>query len=977
MARELEIQVTAEVQQALEALKRAQAAIDGLGEKTEDTGTSFDTLSGKIAKFATAASAMYLAEKAFSAVIGSMKSVAMVALDMNANLEKSTLQFTTLMGDSQKAEEHVRSLFEFAKKTPFETGPIITASKHLQLFGGDALNSQKNLKLLGDAAAASGAQFEEVAFWTGRMYASLQAGKPVGEAMMRLMELGVVAPTARAQIEALAQTAGGGQKAFEAFQESLGQFTGAMDLQANTWDGLMSTIKDAAQITLADALKPFFEMAKEGAAIIAQVLGSDAVQQVFRNMAESIKASFGTNSQEQVRNMLKAFLLFGEGVLIVSDGVVRALSGIKLVFSVAAWTIAQTNSALNGFSEAMVDSAKSSWEGVMGQGVLSKSLQGVTQILETMRQEIDKVTISQNTNTDSTNANAGAKQQLGAAHVATAAEIKKAEAEAKKFQDTLSAIIRMEAKPVPLTRIFDFSKQISDNGALLESQKKFTEGMTFYSGQASQAWVPFAKSVERMGVEAKGSMENFSAAFGNIGPTIVGALQGGGNAFKAVGASLFGGLGQDLGKALASKIGGTLGQSLGSFAGPVGSILGGLAGDLAGKLFGNLFGNANQKAVTNMRDKFFEMGGGIDVMRERAQAAGVPMDGLFNVKNPKDMEAAIKAFNKELKAAEERAAKAKEELAKMNTEMGGLLREADKLGVTLPDSIQASIDKLKESGQLTEENRKLLEGLGAGSQSEFRAMEEAAKKYGVELSALGPAFNQNKINERAADIIGAFDTMMKGGANVTGVITGMADEINAFVQDAIKMGTTVPENMRPVLEAMMQQGKLTDINGKKLEDLGSIKFGAPVETAIDKLINKIQELVDKMSDGLTNSFKTAAQQADSFSRKATDAINSVPREIDVRFAGYGPDAVGFDRGGVVGRDYRRATSRDVIPALLRPGEVVLTPEQAASGTRGAATSVAVTINVAGYLDSPTARAGLADIVRDELSKNLRRVGRAA
>jgi hypothetical protein len=55
---------------------------------------------------------------------------------------------------------------------------------------------------------------------------------------------------------------------------------------------------------------------------------------------------------------------------------------------------------------------------------------------------------------------------------------------------------------------------------------------------------------------------------------------------------------------------------------------------------------------------------------------------------------------------------------------------------------------------------------------------------------------------------------------------------------------------------------------------------------------------------------------------------------------------------------------------------VLTPEQARA-PRGGGPAVNVVINVAGYLDSPTARTGLADIVRDELSKNLRRVGRAA
>jgi hypothetical protein len=87
---------------------------------------------------------------------------------------------------------------------------------------------------------------------------------------------------------------------------------------------------------------------------------------------------------------------------------------------------------------------------------------------------------------------------------------------------------------------------------------------------------------------------------------------------------------------------------------------------------------------------------------------------------------------------------------------------------------------------------------------------------------------------------------------------------------------------------------------------------------------------------------------------------------------------GMDAGGVAGQTLRMPSSRDTIPALLRPGELVLTPEQQrAAGLGGGTTSISVAINVAGYLDSPSARSGLADVVRDELAKTLRRTGRAA
>ena len=64
---------------------------------------------------------------ALTAVGGGFAFAAKRAFDMNSTLETSTLQFETLMGDADRAREHVASLFDFAKKTPFETGPIIEA----------------------------------------------------------------------------------------------------------------------------------------------------------------------------------------------------------------------------------------------------------------------------------------------------------------------------------------------------------------------------------------------------------------------------------------------------------------------------------------------------------------------------------------------------------------------------------------------------------------------------------------------------------------------------------------------------------------------------------------------------------------------------------------------------------------------------------------------------------------------------------
>lgn len=200
------------------------------------------------------------------------------AIDMNASLEQSTMQFTTLMGDSDLAAQHVASLFDFAAKTPFETGPIIAASKHLQVFGGEALNTMENLTLVGDAAAAVGAPIDEVSFWVGRLYSNLQAGAPFGEAAARLQELGIMGPEVRAQLEGMQASGASATDIFAAFQGQLGEFTGAMDMQSRSWSGMMSTLTDTLTMAAANGLRPFFELAEKGLANLLAWLNSPEIQ---------------------------------------------------------------------------------------------------------------------------------------------------------------------------------------------------------------------------------------------------------------------------------------------------------------------------------------------------------------------------------------------------------------------------------------------------------------------------------------------------------------------------------------------------------------------------------------------------------------------------------------------------------------------------------------------------------------------------
>ena len=300
MAADVRIQMVAELKSDIEQiLKRATKVSETFGKKTTKSMTDVQKATRKMNTNLKAATPIMaklgiqaaLAAAAFLAIRGAMLKGKEAVFGMNAEIETATIQFSTFLGSAEKAEEKVASLFEFAKTTPFETGPIIKASRQLQVFGGDVLNSDENLRLFGDAAAATSAPIDNLTFWIGRMYSSIKGGKPFGEAAMRLQELAVMTPEARTEMEDLQKSGASADEVFGAFQKSIEKFSGSMEIQSKTWKGVTSTFKDSTNIVIAEAFKPLFDSARASLKEINDWLSGPEVAngvQNFRNNLEQI-----------------------------------------------------------------------------------------------------------------------------------------------------------------------------------------------------------------------------------------------------------------------------------------------------------------------------------------------------------------------------------------------------------------------------------------------------------------------------------------------------------------------------------------------------------------------------------------------------------------------------------------------------------------------------------------------------------------
>lgn len=161
------------------------------------------------------------------------------AVQAAADMEGMETSFAVLLGSMEAAKKRMAELSKFAAETPFELPEVVAASKTLETMTKGAIATGEGLRLVGDVAAGTGMQFGEAAMWIGRLYDALQNGRPAGEALMRLQEVGAISGAARARLESAAPGEG-----WKIATQELGKFSGMMEKQSRTWNGLMSTFRD-------------------------------------------------------------------------------------------------------------------------------------------------------------------------------------------------------------------------------------------------------------------------------------------------------------------------------------------------------------------------------------------------------------------------------------------------------------------------------------------------------------------------------------------------------------------------------------------------------------------------------------------------------------------------------------------------------------------------------------------------------------
>lgn len=196
------------------------------------------------------------------------------ALKAAADYEQLEVSFQTLLKSAEKGSKFFEDLKNFAAKTPFEMKEVAAAAKVMLGYGFSADETNKQLQILGDVAAATGGDIEGLSvimgqgaalgkFMTVDLKQLAMRGIPILDALAT--QLGVTA----SEVMEMASTSQISYpmvaKAIEDMSKKGGPYFNAMQNQSKTLGGLFSTLKDTATQAFAEigmSIKDTFQLDK-------------------------------------------------------------------------------------------------------------------------------------------------------------------------------------------------------------------------------------------------------------------------------------------------------------------------------------------------------------------------------------------------------------------------------------------------------------------------------------------------------------------------------------------------------------------------------------------------------------------------------------------------------------------------------------------------------------------------------------------
>lgn len=238
--------------------------------------------------------------------------------------------FSTLLGDSA-GQQMMDDLDQFAKETPFGTSDVIAQTQRMLAMGWDAENIIEDMRILGDAAAATGKGTMGLEQIVTALAQIKSKGKLSTEELNQLAEAGISAKRYLAEglgygsgdegLMKLSQDLEKGaiysDEALQAIMAGMQEYSGMMEATANeTVQGLKSQIADAFEISIFRRWgQGLQDGAKQGLGSVVELLntaedGLNSVGDLLYDLGSSISGFFAdtfANAVERINNITDTF----------------------------------------------------------------------------------------------------------------------------------------------------------------------------------------------------------------------------------------------------------------------------------------------------------------------------------------------------------------------------------------------------------------------------------------------------------------------------------------------------------------------------------------------------------------------------------------------------------------------------------------------------------------------------------------------
>lgn len=395
-----EKQLAAAISHLQNTVIQLTASVDRMGAQMSEAGGETQKAASQVK------SAGFSIQDAFKLVgvnlgvetlVQGVKDLAFGAFNAAKNYETLSISLGVLLGDASKVPQVLEEWKRFSDATPFEPDQVNKAGKALLAFGFSSDQIIPKLTAIGDVAAGTGKDFNELATIYGK---ARVAGTLYAEDINQLTEAGVpimeeLAAVLGVQTDQVKKLGSQGKITFDVFEKAFGnlvgeggKFGGLMDKLSASTDGILSTLKGEFDTLLREvgtALLPTIkELAQAAIPAIKKAVEQlrPALQQFAEWMAMIVEK--GKELWGALKEVIKPFMQLRDLVSPLADAVdglngAVGVSESQFQFLVKALRIA--GDVLTWIVKAVED-VKAAWKGfVEDYPLIAGAIEGITTAL--------------------------------------------------------------------------------------------------------------------------------------------------------------------------------------------------------------------------------------------------------------------------------------------------------------------------------------------------------------------------------------------------------------------------------------------------------------------------------------------------------------------------------------------------------------------------------------------------------------------